>query len=129
MPCARPRPPLRMVLADDHAAARQILRRHLSRQAGFEVVGEASDGRAALVVCLLARPDVALIDLRMPIMDGLDVIRALGAAALEARLVLHTAAPGEPAVAEALAAGAAAVIDKAAPLAELLAAVRPGGVP
>lgn len=123
-----PQAPLRVVVVDDHATVRRTLRRHLSRQPGFEVVGEACDGRSAVDVCLVARPDVALIDLRMPVMDGLDTIRALGAATPEARLVLHSACAGEQAGAEAIAAGATAVIDKSASLEELLAALRPGGI-
>ena len=116
-----------MVVADDHAGARRAVRRVLEWNAGFDLVGEAGDGRSAVVLCVLARPDVALIDVRMPDMGGFEAVRAIRAALPAARVVLFTAFADAAARAQAHAAGATALVGKDAPLDELLAVLR--GVP
>ncbi|MFI5801811.1 response regulator [Streptomyces sp. NPDC051561] len=74
---------IRVLLADDQEAVRRGMRRILEAQADIEVVGEAVDGVDALAAARRLRPDVALVDVRMPRMDGLEVTRTLHASAAE----------------------------------------------
>ena len=69
--------PIRILVADDHLIIRQGLRLILETQAGFDLVGEASDGAEAVHLCAELNPDVVLMDLRMPGMDGLSAIELL----------------------------------------------------
>ena len=69
--------PIRILVADDHLIIRQGLRLILETQAGFEMVGEAADGSEAVRLCVELHPDVVLMDLRMPGMDGLSAIERL----------------------------------------------------
>lgn len=71
---APPRDPATIVLADDSRDVRAIARRHLERHDRFDVVGEAADGRDAVAVVAELQPDVVLLDLRMPRMDGLEAL-------------------------------------------------------
>ncbi|MGW7416988.1 response regulator [Streptomyces sp. NPDC054863] len=83
---------IRVVLADDQEMVRRGMRRILEAQADIEVVGEAADGVDALAVVRRLRPDVALVDVRMPRMDGLEVTRTLqqSAAELPVKVVVVT---------------------------------------
>ena len=69
--------PIRILVADDHLIIRQGLRLILETQEGFELVGEAADGAEAIKLCAEFKPDVVLMDLRMPGMDGLSAIQRL----------------------------------------------------
>jgi len=69
--------PIRILVADDHLIIRQGLRLILETQDGFELIGEAADGAEALHLCADLKPDVVLMDLRMPGMDGLTAIERL----------------------------------------------------
>ncbi|MFD2354272.1 response regulator transcription factor [Nonomuraea ferruginea] len=69
-------PPIRLIIVDDHPIVRDGLRGIFAADAGFEVVGEAADGPEALAVALRTDPDVVLLDLRMPRMSGVEVIRS-----------------------------------------------------
>jgi NarL family two-component system response regulator YdfI len=69
--------PIRVLVADDHLIIRQGLRLILETQEGFELVGEAADGAEAVRLCVELHPDVVLMDLRMPGMDGLTAIERL----------------------------------------------------
>src|SRR5207248_2039273 len=69
--------PAQLVIADDHELARAGLRTMLTGQRGLELVGEAANGREALDLCRRLQPDLALIDVRMPEMDGLAATRAI----------------------------------------------------
>src|SRR5438045_50040 len=69
--------PKRIVIADDHELARAGLRSMLTDQRGIEVVGEAANGREGLELCRRLQPDLALVDIRMPEMDGLVTCRAI----------------------------------------------------
>jgi two-component system, NarL family, response regulator YdfI len=69
--------PIRILVADDHLIIRQGLRLILETEAGFDLVGEAADGAEAVRLCMDLKPDVVLMDLRMPGMDGLTAIERL----------------------------------------------------
>ncbi len=82
--------PIRILVADDHLIIRQGLRLILETQEGFEMVGEAADGAEALRLCAELKPDVVLMDLRMPGMDGLTAIERLQAGQPEIAVVILT---------------------------------------
>jgi len=81
---------IRILIADDHLIIRQGLRLILETEPGFELVGEASDGSQALELCRKLKPDVVLMDLRMPNMDGLTAIQRLHAEMPQIAVVILT---------------------------------------
>jgi DNA-binding NarL/FixJ family response regulator len=83
--------PIRIVIADDHHLVREGLRRLLEQQTEFTVVGEAANGLEALEQVKALTPDVLLLDLAMPRMNGLEVLRELGDAVEQVRTILLTA--------------------------------------
>lgn len=80
----------RLVIVDDHELARAGLRAMLTAQRGFEVVGEAANGCEALTLCRCVKPDLALIDVRMPEQDGLDTCRNIKQECPTTRVILIT---------------------------------------
>ena len=82
--------PIRILVADDHLIIRQGLRLILETEDGFELVGEAADGAEAVRLCADLQPDVVLMDLRMPGMDGLAAIERIHAAQPEVAVVILT---------------------------------------
>ncbi|MCK0118180.1 response regulator transcription factor [Isoptericola sp. S6320L] len=120
MPAERP---VRVLVADDHAAIRAGLRLLLEAAEGIEVVAEAADGHAAVANARALRPDVVLMDLRMPGTDGVEATRIITAEGLADVLVLTTFDLDEY-VHGALDAGAAGFLLKSAEPADLLRAVR-----
>jgi DNA-binding NarL/FixJ family response regulator len=68
---------IRLLIADDHALVRSGLRSMLQREPGIEIVGEARNGREAVELCRSLRPDLVLMDVHMPKMDGLEATRAI----------------------------------------------------
>ena len=96
---------MRLLIADDHALFRGSLRALLEAR-GIEVVGEAADGKEAVDLALRLRPDVVLMDLGMPVLDGLEATRRLVAANPEIRVVVLTASTDDDSLFEALQAGA-----------------------
>jgi DNA-binding NarL/FixJ family response regulator len=115
---------MRVVLVDDHRAVRGVVRMSIETADDMEVVGEAADGEAALRVCAATQPDVVLMDLRLPRLDGVATIRALRGHAPVPKLLVLTADADERHLKDALAAGACGYILKMARIDELLAAVR-----
>lgn len=115
--------PIRVLIVDDHAAIRAGMRFILESSPGIEVVGEASDGHTALTNATALRPDVVLMDVRMPGMDGIAATRAIVAAGLAQVLILTTFDVDEY-IFGALRAGAAGFLLKTAEPAALLDAVR-----
>src|SRR5258708_36648690 len=97
----------RVVVADDHDLARAGLRGLLSGERGLEVVGEAANGREALEVCRRMRPDLVLMDVRMPDMNGLAVTRAIKHESPATSVILFTMYESADYLVEALKAGAA----------------------
>lgn len=83
-------PPIRIVIADDHLIVRQGLRLILETEPDLELVGEATDGAEALARCADLKPDVVLMDLRMPVIDGLTAIERLGVEQPEIAVVILT---------------------------------------
>jgi CheY-like chemotaxis protein len=102
----------RIVVADDHPVFREGMVRALVETGRYEIAGEAPDGNAALDLIRRQRPDVALVDLRMPGPDGLDLVRRLSGEGLGVSLVLLSAFMQPKIVDKALAAGAAAYLSK-----------------
>ncbi|MFG1810771.1 response regulator [Streptomyces sp. NPDC049040] len=117
---------IRVVLADDQALVRAGFRALLDAQSDIEVVGEASDGQQALRTVRDTRPDAVLMDIRMPVMDGLDATRRItGDAGLEeVKVVVLTTFELDEYVFEAIRAGASGFLVKDTEPAELLRAVR-----
>ncbi|HEY6492316.1 MAG TPA: response regulator transcription factor [Trebonia sp.] len=115
---------IRVLVADDQAVVRQGVVLLLSTADDMEVVAEASDGRSALRLALELRPDVALVDLRMPELDGTEVTEQIVAAQTGVRVLVLTTYADDDAVMPALRAGAVGYLTKDVTSEALLAAVR-----
>jgi NarL family two-component system response regulator LiaR len=115
---------IRIVLVDDHAVVREGLRAFLELQDDFEVVGEAEDGQAAVREAESLRPDVILMDLVMPGLDGVGAMQALRESLPEARVIVLTSFADDDRLLPAIQAGAAGYLLKDAQPAELARAVR-----
>ena len=116
--------PIRLLLADDHPVVRDGLRGMLDRRRGFEVVGEASDGAEAVRAAIDLDPDVVLMGLRMPGMDGVTAIGELAARGVRARVLVLITHDTDADVLPAVQAGATGYLLKNAPRVELHRAVR-----
>jgi len=116
--------PIRVLIADDHPVVRDGLRGMLAGEPDLEVVGEAGDGIEVLANVDTLRPDVILMDLRMPGMGGVDAIRALTERRSPARVLVLTTYDSDRDVVPALGAGATGYLLKDAPRAELVRAIR-----
>jgi DNA-binding NarL/FixJ family response regulator len=114
----------RILLADDHALVREGLRTMLSGEEGLEVVGEAHDGQQALAICRELRPDLVLMDVRMPGMDGLEATKRIKAEMPRTSVVMVTMHENPDYLLEAIRAGAAGYVLKDASGERLLGAVR-----
>lgn len=110
------------LIADDHPALTSAVSSYLSEN-GFDVVGPASDGRRAVALAADERPELALVDYRMPRLSGAELVRALCEASPETRIVVYTADGDERLAREVLDAGAIALVLKEAPLADLVRAL------
>lgn len=110
------------LIADDHPALTSAVSSYLSEN-GFQIVGPAPDGRRAVALAEEAKPELALVDYRMPRLQGLELIAALREVSPETRICVYTADGDEKLAADVLAAGAAALVLKEAPLADLVRAL------
>ena len=115
---------IRVLIVDDHGVVREGLRAFLDLQDGLEVVGEAADGRQALAQAERLRPDVILMDLVMPHLDGVGAMRELRRRMPEIRVVALTSFLDEERLLPAIQAGAAGYLLKDAEPAEVVRAVR-----
>ena len=114
----------RVVVVDDHELLRAGTRRILDEAAGFTVVGEADDGEAALEVIAQAGPDVVLVDIRLPTMNGIDLARRIIEQYPDITVLILSAYDDEHYVRAALAAGVAGYLLKTTPSDELIRAIR-----
>ena len=119
--------PIRLLIVDDHPVVRDGLRGMLSGDPDLEVVGEAADGTEALALVMELRPDVVLMDLRMPGLGGAAAIRQLAEQGSEARVLVLTTYDSDSDVVPALEAGATGYLLKDAPREQLVRAIRRRG--
>jgi DNA-binding NarL/FixJ family response regulator len=115
---------IRVVLADDHVVLRQGLRALLEDEPDIEVVGEADHGREAVGVVLDTRPDVALVDLVMPEMDGVAATQAIQEESPETRVLILSSTDDRASVVDAVRAGAIGVVRKEVPIDVLTRSIR-----
>jgi DNA-binding NarL/FixJ family response regulator len=115
---------IRVLLADDQELVRSGFRLILDLAEGIEVVGEAGDGQQAVRLAKELRPDVVLMDVRMPGLDGIEATRRLGQAGVEARVLVLTTFDLDEYVYAAVRAGASGFLLKDAPREQLVTAVR-----
>jgi DNA-binding NarL/FixJ family response regulator len=114
---------LRILIADDHEVARRGIRALLESHPGWEVCGEAVDGREAVACASRLKPDLVLLDIGMPSLNGLDAARQILTAAPQTRVLILTMHDSEQVVREVLAAGALGFLLKSDAGRDLVAAV------
>jgi two-component system, NarL family, response regulator LiaR len=119
--------PISVLIVDDHAVVREGLRTFLALQEGIEVVGEAADGREALAAEARLSPDVILMDLVMPVLDGVQAMRALHERGSRSHVIVLTSFLDDARILPAIRAGAAGYLLKDVEPAELAQAVRGAG--
>src|SRR6185437_5216849 len=115
--------PMQILLADDHEVVREGLRVLLERE-GFEVIAEASDGREAITLCAGHPPDVAVLDLAMPLLNGIDAAREITKSNARVRVILLTMHTEDHLVLESLRAGVTGYVLKTRASSELVQAIR-----
>ena len=116
--------PVRLLIVDDHALVRSGLRVMLKREPGFEIIGEAGNGREAIELCCSLGPNLVLMDMRMPEMDGLEATRAIKHEHPEISILMVTMHDNNDYKLEAAKAGAAGYVLKDASRKELIAVMR-----
>jgi DNA-binding NarL/FixJ family response regulator len=116
--------PIRILLADDHIVVREGTRRILEREADLKVVAEAGDGRETVALVERERPDVAIVDISMPVMNGIEATKGIKRVAPETAVLVLTAYDDDQYVFAILEAGAAGFLLKNARGSELIDAVR-----
>jgi len=115
---------IRILIADDHPVVREGLAAMLDRQEDMEVVGDAPDGAAAVARAAETSPDVILMDLRMPVMDGVEAMRAIAARQPSVRFIVLTTYDNDEYIFKGIEAGARAYLLKDSPREELFKAIR-----
>jgi len=116
--------PIRIAVADDHPVVREGLVAMLETQPDFAIVGSATSGTDALALVESANPDVLLLDLEMPELDGVGVLRALRESGARVRAIVFTVFDTDERIIAAVEAGAAGYLLKGAPRADVFSAVR-----
>jgi DNA-binding NarL/FixJ family response regulator len=115
---------IRVIIVDDHAIMREGIAALLAIHDDIEIVGEAADGREALAVVSELSPDVVLLDISMPLMDGLEATRRIRKARPDTNVLILTQHEDKEYVLSAVKAGAAGCISKKAVSSELVSAIR-----
>jgi DNA-binding NarL/FixJ family response regulator len=124
--------PIRIVLADDHLIVRQGTAELLRREPDLEVVGEAGDGLQAIELTRALKPDLVVMDVRMPVLSGIEATRRIREAMPQVFVLVLTAHDDEQYIFKLLQAGANGYLLKTAPASELVKAIRQvveGGMP
>jgi DNA-binding NarL/FixJ family response regulator len=116
--------PARLLIADDHAMVREGMRSMLANEPDLQIVGEAKDGEEVLKLCRRFRPELVLMDVRMPKMDGLQATRAIKEISPQTAILVVSTYENQEYLLEAIKAGAAGYILKEATKGQLLSAVR-----
>lgn len=116
--------PLRIIVADDHELVRRGIRDLLEAQKGWKVVGEATGGREAIEIVRKLKPDVAIVDITMPDMDGLEATRRIREAARETQVLILTMHESDQMVRRVLEIGARGYVLKSDMAANLVQAVK-----
>lgn len=114
---------IRVLLADDHAIVRQGIRVVLEQE-GFEVVGEASDGQEAIQLAQRLQPEIAVFDVTMPVLNGIDAARQIAKTLQHTKVILLSMHSDNEYVVQGLRAGAIGYVLKTNPLSELVQAIR-----
>lgn len=117
-------PPIRILIADDHAIVREGYRSLLAKQTGMEVVGEAADGASAYARCIELEPDVVIMDLSMPNLGGLEAIARIGQRLPQIRILAFSMHENPLFAVKAMQAGAFGYVTKSSSADVLLRAVR-----
>jgi NarL family two-component system response regulator LiaR len=115
---------IRVVIADDHKVVRQGLTFLLSSEPGMEVAGEAADGVAALAAIRELRPDVVLLDLFMPRLDGMAVLNAISEERLTVHVLVLTSSQDDEHLVQAVKAGALSFLPKTAGVDQVIESIR-----
>ncbi len=115
---------IRLMLVDDHPVMRAGLANLLSGEPGFSVVAQASDARSALAGWREHRPDVLLLDISLPDLDGIDVLRQIKAESPQARVLMLTSSEAKEDLSQSMAAGASGYVTKSVEPEALFAAIR-----
>lgn len=108
--------PIRVFIADAHPIVVEGLRRVLNQQASIEVVGEATDGMEAIDKIVQTTPDVVLLDLKMPRVDGLTILRSIQTRAPQSKVILFTTPDNKEEFVEAMKLGCSGILHKDAPI-------------
>jgi DNA-binding NarL/FixJ family response regulator len=116
--------PIRILVADDHPIVREGVAALVSGQPDMTIVGQASNGREAIQQFRAQKPDITLMDIQMPVMNGLDVLIAIRDEAPEARIIMLTTYAGDAQVLRAIKAGARGYLLKSSLHDELLGTIR-----
>lgn len=114
---------INVVIADDHPVVRQGLQQAIENATGMKVVAEASNGQEALTQLRQLRPDVAVLDIDMPVMDGFRVAQAVQDEALPVKVIFLTVHSEESFLKKAVSVGAQGYLSKESPLAEVVVAI------
>jgi len=116
--------PIRVLCVDDHALVREGIAALVNRQTDMQVIAEATSGRDGIELFRIHRPDVALVDLRLPDIGGIEVIARILEENPDARIIVVSSSEGDVDIHRALSAGAMGYVLKGMPREELLQAVR-----
>ncbi len=116
--------PIRILLADDHVMLRQGTAELLRREADIEVVGEAVNGEEAVSLAALTLPDIVVMDVRMPVLSGIDATRIIRERLPQVQVLVLTAHDDDQYIFSLLQAGASGYLLKTAPVSELIKAIR-----